>query len=191
MGISLAKGEAISLEKRAPGLTRVAMAIGWDVAKGGFLGFGGGGDIDLDASAILFDSAGQTVDMVWFRDLKTKNDPVYHSGDNRTGAGDGDDETIYIDLSRLPANVVSIVLTVNSFQGQTFGKVQNAYVRLVDLKTNAEVAKFDLASKGSRDTGFVMAVLSRKSGAWDLKAIGEAAAGRTVVDLTQTAARHL
>jgi tellurium resistance protein TerZ len=191
MGISLAKGEAISLEKKAPGLSKVAMGLGWDVAKGGFLGLGGGGDIDLDASAILFDAAGRSLDMVWFRDLKTKADPVYHSGDNRTGAGDGDDETIYIDLSRLPAAVVSIVLTVNSFQGQTFGKVKNAYVRLVDLGSGAEVAKFDLATKGSRDTGFVMAVLSRKSGSWDLKAIGEAAAGRTVVDLAAAAARHL
>ena len=189
MGVSLVKGQAINLEKQAPGLSKIAMGLGWDVAKGIF-GFGGG-DIDLDASAILFDAKAAAVDMVWFRDLKTNNAPVYHSGDNRTGAGDGDDETIFIDLSRVPANVMSIVLTVNSFQGQTFDRVKNAYVRLLNVGNGAEVAKFDLATKGSKDTGFVLAVLSRKSGVWDLKAVGEPATGRTVVDLTATAARYI
>lgn len=188
MGISLAKGETISLEKASPGLTKVAMGLGWDVAKGIF----SSGDIDLDASAILYSADGSVLDKIWFRDLKTPKEPIYHSGDNLTGAGDGDDEVIYIDLTRVPNAATAIALTVNSFRGQTFDKVKNAFVRLIDVtKGNAEIAKFDLATKGSKETGFVMAMLSRKTGAWTLQAIGAPAAGRTVLDIEQTAARFL
>ena len=131
MAVSLQKGQKISLSKEAGGeLTQVKLGLGWDVSqgpqdkKGGLLGklFGGssGGDsIDLDASCIMFDSNKQPVDAIWFSQLKSKDGSVVHTGDNRTGDGDGDDEVINVDLSKVPANVVSLVFTVNSFTGQT------------------------------------------------------------------------
>jgi stress response protein SCP2 len=123
MAVNLQKGQKISLDKEAgSALTKVVMGLGWDVAKKkGFFGFGGGSaEIDLDTSCLMFDEAGQMVDIVWFRQLQSKDGSIKHSGDNRTGAGEGDDEQIMVDLSRVPANVKSLVFTVNSFTGQTF-----------------------------------------------------------------------
>jgi tellurium resistance protein TerZ len=191
MAISLSKGQTISLEKQAPGLTKVRMGLGWDAAKPkGLLSSmfgGGGGSVDLDASCLLFDAQARVVDKVWFRQLRSQDGSVRHSGDNRTGEGDGDDETIAVDLAGLPANVKSLVFTVNSFLGQTFDKVDNASCRLVDEMTGKEIARFDLAEKGTH-IGVVMAVLSRATGSWSMKAIGETADGRTVDDLVGRAA---
>lgn len=185
--VSLQKGQTVRLEKSGGGtLTRVAMGLGWDVrkAKGlfGMLG-GGGGDIDLDASCLLFDANRRQVDQVWFRQLKSTDGSIVHSGDNRTGAGDGDDETINVDLSRLPATVQTLVFTVNSFQGDTFEKIANAYCRLIDLTNGKELARYDLTGSGSH-TGQVMARLTRDSAGWDMKAIGERTTGRTFHDMT-------
>lgn len=129
MTVSLQKGQKISLSKEAGGtLTQVNLGSGWDVAqgpqakKGGFLGklFGGGsgGDtIDLDASCIMFDSNKQPIDAIWFGQLQSKDGSILHTGDNRTGDGEGDDEVIKVDLSKIPENVVSLMFTVNSFTG--------------------------------------------------------------------------
>ena len=184
--VSLQKGQTVRLEKSGGGtLTKVAMGLGWDVrkAKGLFGLFGGGGkDIDLDASCLLFDGNRQMVDQVWFRQLVSKDASIVHSGDNRTGAGDGDDETINVDLVRLPASVQTLVFTVNSFQGDTFDSIANAYCRLVDLTNGRELARYDLTGEGSH-TGQVMAKLTRGSGGWDMKALGERTTGRTFRDM--------
>lgn len=192
MTISLAKKQSVSLTKESNGgLTAITLGVGWDVAKKkGFFGaFTSGGDIDLDASAILFDSNRQTLDAVWFGQLKSKDGSVRHSGDNLTGEGDGDDESIVIDLQRLPANVETIVLTVNSFRGQTFNTVENAFGRVVDNRTGRELARFDISDSGAH-TGIILASLSRAGGEWTFKALGERAGGRTVHELAGPAA-HL
>ena len=144
---------------------------------------GGGGDIDLDASCLLFDGNRRMVDEVWFRQLSSKDGSIVHSGDNRTGAGDGDDETINVDLSRVPSSVRTLVFTVNSFQGDSFERIANAYCRLVDLTTGREMARYDLTGEGSH-TGQVMAKLTRNGQGWDMKALGERTMGRTFHDMS-------
>ena len=186
MSISLTKGQKISLEKEAGGqLTRVVMGLGWDAKKkGGFLGMFGGGsqEIDLDASCVLFDAAGQMVDTVWFRQLESRDGSIQHTGDNRTGAGEGDDEQIIVDLSQVPQNVTALVFVVNSFTGQNFSQVENAYCRLVDQASGREVARYNLTSTGGH-TAQVMSKVYRHGGEWKMHAIGENASGRTFQDL--------
>jgi tellurium resistance protein TerZ len=185
--VSLQKGQTVRLEKSGGGtLTRVAMGLGWDVRKGkGLMGIFAkkGDDIDLDASCLLFDGSRKMVDQVWFQQLTSKDGSIVHSGDNRTGAGDGDDETINVDLARLPASVQTLIFTVNSFQGDTFDRIENAYCRLVDLTNGKELARYDLTGSGSH-TGQVMAKLTRGAGGWDMKALGERTAGRTFHDMS-------
>ena len=184
--VSLAKGQSVRLEKSGGGtLTRVAMGVGWDVAKPkGFFAklSGGGGDVDLDASVLLFDAGKQLVDQVWFQQLASRDGSIVHSGDNRTGAGDGDDETITVDLTKLPATVQSLVFTVNSFLGDSFDRIDNAYCRVVDTTNGAELARYDLSGSGSH-TGQIMAKLTRGGSGWDMKALGERTTGRTFHDM--------
>ena len=186
MALSLSKNQTISLEKTAgSGLRNVTMGLGWDVAKPkGFLAklTGGGDSIDLDASALFFDAGGTLTDSVWFRQLKSKDGSVEHTGDNRTGAGDGDDEQIKVDLGRIPANVQTVVFTVNSFLGQDFGKVENAYCRLVNDAGGAEIARFNLSAGGAH-TGQVMARLYREGQGWNMQALGTPSKGRTFQDM--------
>lgn len=190
MALSLSKNQSISLEKTAgTGITSVSLGLGWDPAKsGGFLSkmLGSSAQIDLDASCIVLDSGLKPVDLVWFRQLQSKDGSIEHSGDNLTGEGDGDDETIHVDLQRLPSTVRYLVFTVNSFRGQTFDQVENAYCRIVDGAKNRELARFNLAEKG-RHTGVVMASLSRAVGGWEFKAIGQSTNGRTADDLVTLA----
>ncbi|CAG1769660.1 partial Stress response protein SCP2, partial [uncultured bacterium] len=122
MALNLAKGQKISLNKEAgSSLTQVTMGLGWDpVKKGGLLGglFGSsGGSIDLDASCVMFDDTGRAVDLVWFRQLKSRDGSIVHTGDNLTGEGEGDDEQIIVNLDHVPANIKTLVFTVNSFTG--------------------------------------------------------------------------
>jgi tellurium resistance protein TerZ len=189
VGISLQKSQSVSLTKQAPnGLSQITLGVGWDVAKKGFFGglLGGGGDIDLDASCITFDADKAVLESVWFGKLTNASGTIRHSGDNLTGEGDGDDESIAINLEKLDGKVEYIVLTVNSFRGQTFDKVANAFGRVVDTKTRTELARFDISDSGSH-TGLILASLSRNGGQWDFKAIGERTGGRTVHDLTAPA----
>ncbi len=195
MALSLSKNQTISLEKTAgSGLRNVTMGLGWDIAKPkGFLGKlmgGGGGSIDLDASALFFDASGSLTDSVWFRQLKSKDGSVEHTGDNRTGAGDGDDEQIKVDLSRIPSGVQTVVFTVNSFLGQDFGKVENAYCRLVNDAGGAEIARFNLSAGGAH-TGQVMARLYREAGGWNMQALGTPSMGRTFQDMLPDIRRSL
>jgi tellurium resistance protein TerZ len=187
MPVDLVKGQRISLDKEVGGrLSRVVMGLGWDVAKrGGFLGglLGGGGSIDLDASCVMFDEAGRAVDTIYYAQLQSRDGSVIHTGDNLTGEGEGDDEQIKVDLSRVPRNVKTLVFVVNSFTGQDFGRIENAFCRLVDETTGAEIARYNLSGGGSH-TAQVMAKVYRGSeGGWDMSAIGENASGRTFRDL--------
>lgn len=193
--VSLSKGQSVRLEKSGGGnLTRVFMGVGWDVKKAtGFGRFFSGGDqeIDLDASCLLFDANREVLDAVWFRQLQSEDGSIVHTGDNRTGAGDGDDEQIILDLSRIPGNVKSIVFVVNSFTGETFDKIENAFCRLVDATTNAEMARFDLSGAGPH-TGQIMAKLERAGGNdWTMTAIGQRTTGKTFHDMLPAMSMHL
>lgn len=192
MAISLSKNQTISLEKEAgAALKKIRMGLGWDPVKpSGFFARLLNSDtaIDLDASCILLDTARQPLELVWFRELKSSDGSIVHTGDNRTGEGAGDDESIQVNLEQLPAGVQHLVFTVNSFTGQNFEAVENAYCRIVDELTGKELARFNLSDKG-RHTGVVMACLSRTSSGWDLTAIGSVANGRTAEDLSTEAAK--
>ncbi|SDQ86173.1 TerD family protein [Pseudovibrio sp. Tun.PSC04-5.I4] len=193
MAISLTKGKPLSLTKESPGLTKIFMGLGWDPVeqKGGFLKkmFGGGAsEIDLDASAVLFDKNKAAIDLVFFQQLNSRDGSIKHGGDNLTGEGDGDDEVIYVDLAKLPANVEHLVFTVNSFRGQSFDEVENAFARLVDHTKNQEICRYDLKEKG-RHTGVVMASMSKENGGWTMTAHGTPCQGRTAKDIIDDAVR--
>ena len=176
MAVNLQKGQKISLNKEAgSALTQVVMGLGWDAAKKkGFLGFGGGSqDIDLDASCLMFDAGGALVDAVWFRQLRSKDSSIEHTGDNRTGAGDGDDEQIKVALARVPAGVKSLVFTVNCFTGQDFSQVDNAFCRILDGRTQKEVARYDLSEDASVETAMIFGEIYRHNGEWKFKAVGQ------------------
>lgn len=197
MSISLSKGNSISLEKKdGTALSNVVLALGWDAAgsapkKKGFLAaLTGGGEkkIDLDASAILFDANKQVVDKVWFMGKKSKDKSVVHSGDNLTGAGEGDDETIAIDLNRVDAKVQSIVFVITSYSRQTFDQVQNVFARVIDASTsrNEEVVRYDLAERGSNTANVIVKVFRQGNG-WAIQAVGNPANGRTVDNVIKDA----
>jgi len=193
MSVNLSKGQKISLEKESGGaLGKVTMGLGWDAIKSkGFLGFGAKTEaVDLDASVVMFDEGQRPVDVIWFRQLKSKDGSIVHTGDNRTGAGDGDDEQINVDLAAVPANIKSLVFTVNSFTGQTFAQVENAYCRLLDASSGKEVARFNLSVQGPHSAQ-IMAKVYRHNGEWKMHAIGENGNGRTFDDLLPQIAAHL
>ncbi len=177
--VSLRKRQTVSLVKTgAPALRRVAMGLGWDPAAAGR-------SIDLDASVIVIDGRGRKTDSVWFMSKSAYGGVIEHSGDNLTGDGDGDDETIAVDLSRLPDPAQALVFVVNSFQGQKFTEVRNAYCRLLDVDSGAELVRFDL-TESKDSTGVIMCVLHRSAdagppggGTWDMTAIGEFRDGKT------------
>ena len=193
MAVSLQKGQKISLSKEAGGeLTQVKLGLGWDVAqgpqdkKGGFLGklFGGGsgGDsIDLDASCIMFDANKQAVDAIWFSQLKSKDGSIVHTGDNRTGEGDGDDEKIKINLASIPADVSKVAICAIIYEGQArnqnFGQVGDAYIRVVNDNGQAEIARYDLSEDGSTETAMIFGELYRHNGDWKFRAVGQGFSG--------------
>ena len=182
--VSLSKNQTISLAKSSSAISQIQFGLGWDPAKKkGLFGklLGGGDSIDLDASCVLLDAPGGVVDTVWFRQLRSNDGSRVHSGDNRTGEGDGDDVVIKADLSRLPASIESLVLTVNSFTGQTFNDVANAFCRVVDQQ-GKELAKFTLTEQGSH-TAVVIASLRRSGGEWNFTAHGNASRARTIQDM--------
>ncbi|MDT4984616.1 MAG: tellurium resistance protein TerZ [Pseudonocardiales bacterium] len=191
MSVSLSKGQKVSLTKAGGGtLSKVRMGLGWDAMRKKGLFGSRAQSIDLDASALLFDAAGNLVDQVWFQQLTSKDGSVQHTGDNRTGAGDGDDESIKVDLSRVPPTVATLVFTVNSFTGQDFSQIENAFVRLIDESDESEIARYDLTGTGSH-TAQIMAKVSRDGQGWSMTALGNAASGRTFHDLLPAIAGFL
>lgn len=176
MVVSLAKGQRVSLEKVAPGLTEIFVGLGWDtkITDGGF-------DYDLDASVFLLGSNEKLISdkhFIFYNNL-TSPDPnksVEHTGDNLTGDGDGDDEVIKINLQKVPNDVQKIVVTVTIHEAdkrsQNFGQVDNAFVRIVNAKTNQEATRYDLTEDCSIETALIMAEIYRKNGEWRVNAVG-------------------
>lgn len=176
MAVSLAKGQRVSLEKVAPGLSKVFVGLGWDVKSTDT-----GSDFDLDASVFLLNSNEKLVSdsHFIFYNNPTSPDPdksVQHTGDNLTGAGEGDDEMIKIDLNKVPTEVekITFAVTIHEAQerNQNFGQVQNAFVRLVNEQTKEEAVRYDLVEDYSIETALIMAELYRKDGEWRLNAVG-------------------
>jgi tellurium resistance protein TerZ len=191
MSVNLSKGQSVSLTKSSGGgLTRVRMGLGWDAVKKRGLFGSRSQSIDLDASCLLFDAAGTLVDQVWFRQLRTADGAVQHTGDNLTGAGEGDDESIIVELGKLPASVQTLVFVVNSFTGQNFSQIENAFCRLVDETTGAEVARYELTGSGTHNAQ-IMSKVARDGAGWSMTAIGATANGRTFHDLLPTVSGHL
>ncbi|MEV0397221.1 MULTISPECIES: TerD family protein [Polymorphospora] len=193
MAVQLTKGQRVSLEKPGGTLTRIRMGLGWDAAPAkGFFGKlrGGGGGIDLDASCLLLDGSGRLLDQVWWRQLRSKDNSIVHTGDNTTGEGDGDDESIIVELGQVPAAVQTLVFTVNSFTGEDFSRVANAYCRVVDETNGSELARFTLTGSGTH-TALVMARVNRQGAGWALTAIGAPGSGRTFQELMPLVAANL
>jgi tellurium resistance protein TerZ len=187
----MSKGQKVSLTKAGGGaLSQVRMGLGWDAMRKKGLFGSRAQSIDLDASALLFDASGGLVDQVWFQQLTSEDGSVQHTGDNRTGAGDGDDESIKVDLSRVPAGVATLVFTVNSFTGQDFTQIENAFCRLIDESNESEIARYDLTGTGPH-TAQIMAKVARDGQGWSMTAIGNAASGRTFHDLLPAIAAFL
>ncbi|MDJ0648610.1 MAG: TerD family protein [Xenococcaceae cyanobacterium MO_188.B19] len=176
MAISLTKGQRVSLEKVAPGLEAVLVGLGWDVNV-----TDSGHDFDLDASVFMLGSNGKILSekhFVFYNNPKSpdKSASVEYMGDNRTGAGEGDDEVILVNLTKVPNDVQKLVFTVTIYEAdqrsQNFGQVDNAFVRLVDVKTKQEILRYDLAEDYSIETALIMAELYRKDGTWRMSAVG-------------------
>lgn len=175
--VSLVKGQRVSLRKDGGvALTQVKMGLGWDpIEKKGMFG-SRAIDIDLDAAAVLF-ADNEIADVCYYGQLRSKDGSIMHLGDNLTGAGDGDDEVITVDLTRVPPYVTTIIFIVTSYKGQTFAQVQNAFCRLIDASNNGELARYTLHG-GMPFTGMVMAKVFRGADGWKLQAIGEGIAAK-------------
>jgi len=177
MGISLQKGQRVSLEKVSPGLEAVFVGLGWDVNKGDT-----GSDFDLDTSVFLLGENEKLISdshLVFYNNLKSP-DPdhaIEHMGDNLTGAGEGDDEVVIVNLKKVPDEVQKITFVVTIYdaekRGQNFGQVSNAFVRLVDVKTKEEVLRYDLTEDYSVETAMIMGELYKKDGQWRMSAVGD------------------
>ncbi|NYS20612.1 TerD family protein [Streptomyces sp. DSS69] len=183
--VSLQKNQTVSLVKGgAPLLSQVKMGLGWEPAFRGK-------DIDLDASVIAYGPNRNHLDSCYFGKLSILNGAIKHSGDNLTGEGAGDDETIVVDLGRIPAEATGLVFTVNSFTGQKFNEVAKAYCRLIDASTDEELVRFDLTG-AEPQTGVIMAKLIKQfSGEWEMTAMGEFVKSRTVRGMVKPAAQSL
>ncbi len=176
MTISLKKGEGISLEKASPALEAVFVGLGWDVNQST------GSDFDLDTSVFLLGENDKLVSdrhFIYFNNLKSP-DPdhsVEHMGDDLTGAGEGDDEVIIVNLKKVPEEVQKLTFVVTIYEaekrGQTFGQVNNGFVRLVNVKTKEEVVRYDLDEEYSNEKSIIMAEIYRKNGQWGMSAIGQ------------------
>lgn len=174
MGVSLAKGGNVSLSKEAPGLTNVLVGLGWDVRTTT------GADYDLDASAILLSASGKVISdahFVFFNNLTSPDGTVEHTGDNLTGEGEGDDETIKLNLAAMSPDVDRIVFPVSIYEAeerrQSFGQVQNAYIRVLNAETNQELTRFDLSEDASTETAMVFGEVYRRGSEWKFRAVGQ------------------
>jgi tellurium resistance protein TerD len=174
MAVSLSKGQKVDLTKSNPGLTNVIVGVGWDVNK-----YDGGADFDLDSSVFLLGENGKVsseADFVFYNNTTGGNGSVVHTGDNRTGEGEGDDEQVKVELGAVPANVQRITFTITIHDGearsQNFGQVSNSYVRILNGETNEELIRYDLGEDFSIETALVVGELYRHGGEWKFSAIG-------------------
>jgi tellurium resistance protein TerD len=178
MAISLSKGGNLSLTKPDPSLSKILIGLGWDERATD------GGDFDLDASAFLLSVSGKVrsdADFIFYNQLRSSDGSVEHTGDNRTGQGDGDDEAIKVDLSRVPTDIDKIAITVTIHDAesrrQNFGQVANAFIRVVNDVTGQEVVRFDLAEDYSTETAMIFGELYRHNNEWKFRAVGQGYAG--------------
>ena len=182
--VMLGKGNNINLSKPdGSGLSKLSVGVGWDPVKSkGFMGFGGTAKaIDLDASIVMLDENKQVVDMVWWQKKISSCNAIRHSGDNQTGEGGGDDETIDINTAALPARVKYLVVTVNSFRRQHFDQVENAFCNIYDEKKQ-KLVQMNISEKGAF-TGVILAVIERNEGEWKVKSIGKPTQGLVAGDM--------
>nr|WP_309594259.1 TerD family protein [Moraxella osloensis] len=178
MAISLTKGGNVNLSKEAPNLTNIAVGLGWNPRATDGQAF------DLDAVAFLVNESGKVradADFIFFNNLKSSDGSVEHTGDNRTGEGDGDDEVIKVDLTKVPADVSKVVFCAVIYDGQArnqnFGQVANAYIRIVNTQGDAEVARYDLSEDSSTETAMIFGELYKNNGEWKFRAVGQGFAG--------------
>jgi tellurium resistance protein TerD len=174
MAISLQKGGNVNLSKEAPGLSKMTIGLGWDVRATD------GAAFDLDGVVFMLNQAGKVrsdADFVFYNNLKSTDGSVTHSGDNRTGAGEGDDETVTVELSRVPAEIDKIVLAVTIHDAearrQNFGMVGKAFIRCVNANGNAEIARYDLSEDGSTESAMIFGEVYRNGADWKFRAIGQ------------------
>ena len=174
MAISLAKGQKIDLTKTNPGLSKVVVGLGWDVNQ-----YDGGADFDLDASVFLLNAEGKCSsekDFIFYNQTEGAGGAVIHTGDNRTGEGEGDDEQVKINLNAVPADIqkISFVITIHEAEArrQNFGQVSNAYVRAINEDSNEELIRYDLGEDFSIETALITGELYRHGGEWKFSAIG-------------------
>ncbi|MDJ0598826.1 MAG: TerD family protein [Crocosphaera sp.] len=182
MAINLKKGQRISLKKEAPGLTKVMCGLGWDVAESkGLFGLFKGNDFDLDASVLCLtnnDKLKSKSDIIYFGNLNHSSGAITHLGDNLTGEGEGDDEQILVDLTKMPDDIVKLLFVVNIYKArqrqQSFGQVKNAFVRLVNLGNNKEIARYSLLGEEYEGkTGMILAEVFREEEEWKMEAVGK------------------
>lgn len=179
MPVSLQKGQKVDLTKGNPGLKKIMVGLGWDVNQ-----YDGGADFDLDASAFLLGENGKVAkdeDFIFYGNLAHESQAVVHQGDNLTGEGDGDDEQIEVDLSKVPAGISRIAFTVTIYDAETrkqnFGQVSNAFIRIVDEISGTEIIRYDLGEDFSIETALVVGELYRHGNEWKFNAIGSGFAG--------------
>ncbi len=193
MAINLKKGQRISLTKEAPGLKQIMCGLGWDVAErsGGF--FNRNQDFDLDSSVICLNADKKLTDVkniIYFGNLRHSSDAIAHQGDNLTGAGEGDDEIINIDLPLIPPDIVYLVFVINIYKSaerkQDFSQVKNAFVRLVDRSNNQELARYNLSgSEYVGMTGMTLAEVYRHNNEWKMAAVGNGFKVNTLADIAK------
>lgn len=178
MTLTLSKGQNLSLTKTDPGLINVLIGLGWDERATD------GKEFDLDASLFMLSSTGKVRsndDFIFYGQQDSKCMSIQHTGDNRTGAGDGDDESLKVDLSKVPADVEKLLVTVTiheaDMRGQNFGQVANAFIRIVNDKTGTEVVRYDLSEDYSTETAMVFGEVYRNGGEWKFRAVGQGYAG--------------
>lgn len=187
MAINLQKGQRVDLTKGNPGLSKITVGLGWDPVKtsggkgllGGLFGGGGSANVDCDASVIMVgenDKIRGNSDIVYFGNLKSSDGSVQHSGDNVTGDGDGDDEKVFVELNRVPAQVHKLVFVVNIYdcvkRKQHFGMIQNAFIRIVNPANSQELIHYNLTDDYSGKTSLVVGELYRHGSDWKFAAVG-------------------
>ncbi|MBE1535032.1 TerD family protein [Actinomadura algeriensis] len=174
MGVSLSKGGNVSLTKQAPGLTAVTVGLGWDLRTTT------GTDFDLDASALVLDGSGKIITdqhFVFFNNLRTPDGAVEHTGDNKTGAGEGDDEQLKVNFGAMPATAERVAFAVSIYdadsRSQSFGQVRNAFIRVMNQVDGTELARYDLTEDASMETAMVFGELYRAGTDWKFRAVGQ------------------